>query len=139
MNYDYPNNSEDYIHRIGRTGRAGQHGTAITLFTTDSKFFCFAPLALIYTQTLITCKQTRSRLVILSMSSRRPSSRLILAWLRWFAMVVAAVVAATVVTVAVAAAEVGIVDTKEHRAGSGADRGLSANNSNNLPLGNRRW
>jgi ATP-dependent RNA helicase DDX5/DBP2 len=37
LNYDYPNNSEDYIHRIGRTGRAGQTGTAITLFTTDSK------------------------------------------------------------------------------------------------------
>jgi hypothetical protein len=37
FNYDYPNNSEDYIHRIGRTGRAGTFGTAITLFTTDSK------------------------------------------------------------------------------------------------------
>lgn len=37
MNYDYPNNSEDYIHRIGRTGRAGAKGTAITFFTTDSK------------------------------------------------------------------------------------------------------
>lgn len=37
LNYDYPNNSEDYIHRIGRTGRAGQNGTAITFFTTDSK------------------------------------------------------------------------------------------------------
>ena len=37
INYDYPNNSEDYIHRIGRTGRAGATGTAITLFTTDSK------------------------------------------------------------------------------------------------------
>ncbi|KAL5084068.1 ATP-dependent RNA helicase dbp2 [Trichoderma cf. simile WF8] len=37
LNYDYPNNSEDYIHRIGRTGRAGQHGTAITLFTTDNQ------------------------------------------------------------------------------------------------------
>ena len=37
FNYDYPNNSEDYIHRIGRTGRAGANGTAITLFTTDSK------------------------------------------------------------------------------------------------------
>ncbi|CRK12433.1 hypothetical protein BN1723_017292, partial [Verticillium longisporum] len=36
INYDYPNNSEDYIHRIGRTGRAGATGTAITLFTTDS-------------------------------------------------------------------------------------------------------
>lgn len=39
LNYDYPNNSEDYIHRIGRTGRAGANGTAITFFTTDSMFF----------------------------------------------------------------------------------------------------
>lgn len=38
LNYDYPNNSEDYIHRIGRTGRAGANGTAITLFTTDSEY-----------------------------------------------------------------------------------------------------
>ena len=37
LNYDYPNNSEDYVHRIGRTGRAGSKGTAITLFTTDSE------------------------------------------------------------------------------------------------------
>lgn len=37
FNYDYPNNSEDYVHRIGRTGRAGQTGTAITLFTAESK------------------------------------------------------------------------------------------------------
>ena len=37
LNYDYPNNSEDYVHRIGRTGRAGARGTAITLFTTDSE------------------------------------------------------------------------------------------------------
>ncbi|KAK2072322.1 hypothetical protein P8C59_006681 [Phyllachora maydis] len=36
LNYDYPNNSEDYIHRIGRTGRAGANGTAITFFTTDN-------------------------------------------------------------------------------------------------------
>lgn len=41
LNYDYPNNSEDYVHRIGRTGRAGAKGTAITFFTTESKFrFC---------------------------------------------------------------------------------------------------
>jgi ATP-dependent RNA helicase DDX5/DBP2 len=36
INYDYPNNNEDYVHRIGRTGRAGSKGTAITLFTTDN-------------------------------------------------------------------------------------------------------
>lgn len=38
LNYDYPNNSEDYVHRIGRTGRAGAKGTAITFFTTESEF-----------------------------------------------------------------------------------------------------
>lgn len=42
LNYDYPNNSEDYVHRIGRTARAGRKGTAITLFTTDSKL-AFGP------------------------------------------------------------------------------------------------
>lgn len=33
INYDFPNGVEDYIHRIGRTGRAGAKGTALTLFT----------------------------------------------------------------------------------------------------------
>lgn len=33
INYDYPNNSEDYIHRIGRTGRRDRTGTAYTLFS----------------------------------------------------------------------------------------------------------
>ena len=33
INYDYPSNSEDYIHRIGRTGRKGNTGTSYTLFT----------------------------------------------------------------------------------------------------------
>lgn len=30
VNYDVPRNPEDYVHRIGRTGRAGAHGTAVT-------------------------------------------------------------------------------------------------------------
>jgi len=33
VNYDFPNNVEDYVHRIGRTGRAGAKGAAITYFT----------------------------------------------------------------------------------------------------------
>lgn len=33
INFDYPNCSEDYVHRIGRTGRASNIGTAYTLFT----------------------------------------------------------------------------------------------------------
>lgn len=36
VNYDFPNNCEDYIHRIGRTGRAGAKGTSFTYFTTDN-------------------------------------------------------------------------------------------------------
>ncbi|KAK6630848.1 hypothetical protein RUM44_003018 [Polyplax serrata] len=33
INFDYPNNSEDYVHRIGRTGRSNNTGTAYTFFT----------------------------------------------------------------------------------------------------------
>ncbi|HEY0005618.1 MAG TPA: DEAD/DEAH box helicase [Pyrinomonadaceae bacterium] len=33
INYDVPNAPEDYVHRIGRTGRAGNRGRAITLVT----------------------------------------------------------------------------------------------------------
>lgn len=33
INYDMPGNIEDYVHRIGRTGRAGTTGTAVSLFT----------------------------------------------------------------------------------------------------------
>lgn len=35
INYDYPHDPVSYIHRIGRTGRAGKYGRAITLFTND--------------------------------------------------------------------------------------------------------
>jgi ATP-dependent RNA helicase DeaD len=33
INYDLPNNTEIYVHRIGRTGRVGRTGRAITLVT----------------------------------------------------------------------------------------------------------
>jgi ATP-dependent RNA helicase RhlE len=33
INYDVPSAPEDYVHRIGRTGRAGNRGRAITLVT----------------------------------------------------------------------------------------------------------
>uniref|UniRef100_A0A3B4A5S6 RNA helicase n=1 Tax=Periophthalmus magnuspinnatus TaxID=409849 RepID=A0A3B4A5S6_9GOBI len=36
INFDYPNNSEDYIHRIGRTGRSEKTGTAYTFFTPNN-------------------------------------------------------------------------------------------------------
>uniref|UniRef100_A0A6Q2YWC4 RNA helicase n=1 Tax=Esox lucius TaxID=8010 RepID=A0A6Q2YWC4_ESOLU len=36
INYDYPNSSEDYIHRIGRTARSQKTGTAYTFFTPNN-------------------------------------------------------------------------------------------------------
>ena len=35
LNLDVPHEAEDYIHRIGRTGRAGERGWALTLCTED--------------------------------------------------------------------------------------------------------
>ncbi|PIG29838.1 superfamily II DNA/RNA helicase [Janthinobacterium sp. 35] len=37
VNYDLPRSAVDYTHRIGRTGRAGESGTAISFVTADSE------------------------------------------------------------------------------------------------------
>ena len=37
LNFDLPNVAETYVHRIGRTGRAGNMGTAYTLCSADEK------------------------------------------------------------------------------------------------------
>ena len=39
FNFDVPIHPEDYVHRIGRTGRAGQIGHAFTLATPDDRLF----------------------------------------------------------------------------------------------------
>ncbi|CAN1551025.1 SrmB Superfamily II DNA and RNA helicases [Burkholderiaceae bacterium] len=39
VNYEIPNISEDYVHRIGRTGRAGASGEAISLVSLDEEGF----------------------------------------------------------------------------------------------------
>ncbi len=39
VNYELPNVSEDYVHRIGRTGRAGREGEAISLVCVDEHEF----------------------------------------------------------------------------------------------------
>jgi superfamily II DNA/RNA helicase len=36
INIDYPLQTEDYIHRIGRTARTGNTGTAFTFITNDN-------------------------------------------------------------------------------------------------------
>ena len=39
INFDLPSHAEDYVHRIGRTGRAGREGTAISIGTpADEKY-----------------------------------------------------------------------------------------------------
>jgi len=39
VNYEIPNVSEDYVHRIGRTGRAGANGEAVSLVCLDEEGF----------------------------------------------------------------------------------------------------
>jgi len=37
VNYDLPRSAEDYVHRIGRTGRAGESGLAISFVSADTE------------------------------------------------------------------------------------------------------
>jgi len=39
VNFELPNVSEDYVHRIGRTGRAGASGLAVSLVSADETVF----------------------------------------------------------------------------------------------------
>jgi ATP-dependent RNA helicase DeaD len=52
-NYDIPEDAESYIHRIGRTGRAGLTGMAITLYTSNDR----ATLDMIESELNITIKK----------------------------------------------------------------------------------
>jgi ATP-dependent RNA helicase DDX5/DBP2 len=74
LNYDYPNNSEDYVHRIGRTGRAGRNGTAITFFTTESKHSPLILKSMSLTKT--DAKQARDLLAVLTESKQNIDPRL---------------------------------------------------------------
>lgn len=76
INYDLPYNAEDYVHRIGRTGRAGASGEAIALFTPDEERY------LLDIEKLIKAKIPRGELSLprsaggrSSGSSSRPSDR----------------------------------------------------------------
>ena len=39
INYGVPRDAEDYIHRVGRTARAGKEGRAVTLVNEDDQFY----------------------------------------------------------------------------------------------------
>lgn len=78
LNYDYPNNSEDYVHRIGRTGRAGAKGTAITFFTTESTLFSPFPSSYVDTNQIVfpDAKQARDLVTILTEAKQQIEPRL---------------------------------------------------------------
>jgi ATP-independent RNA helicase DbpA len=38
INYDLPGDSQDYIHRVGRTGRAGKRGLAFSMFVSAEQY-----------------------------------------------------------------------------------------------------
>lgn len=47
IQYDLPSNIDDYVHRIGRTGRAGKQGTAISFFNDKNRNVVDALIALL--------------------------------------------------------------------------------------------
>ncbi|WP_323011663.1 DEAD/DEAH box helicase [Castellaniella sp.] len=66
INYDLPRNPEDYVHRIGRTGRAGAEGEAIALFTPDEERY------LLDIEKFIKTKIPRGELDLPRVSRRHP-------------------------------------------------------------------
>lgn len=42
INFDMPYKAEDYVHRIGRTGRAGKEGFAVSLMSRDEEYLLHA-------------------------------------------------------------------------------------------------
>ena len=52
VNFDLPKVSEDYVHRIGRTGRAGSEGEAVSLVSADEVNF-LAAIETLICQTLV--------------------------------------------------------------------------------------
>jgi ATP-dependent RNA helicase RhlE len=50
INFDVPNISETYVHRIGRTGRAGQNGSAFSFCSADEKDYIISIQKLINKQ-----------------------------------------------------------------------------------------
>jgi ATP-dependent RNA helicase RhlB len=76
INYDFPYEPEDYVHRIGRTGRAGLTGTAISFACEDESFII--PEIETYIGESLTCRQPDEHLLAdlpRPTGARRPQSR----------------------------------------------------------------
>jgi ATP-dependent RNA helicase DDX3X len=52
VNYDLPDDIDEYVHRIGRTGRVGNRGLATSFFNSNSETLAPYPLSLIDIVTL---------------------------------------------------------------------------------------
>lgn len=61
INYDFPYEPEDYVHRIGRTGRAGLNGIAISFACEDESFII--PDIEAYIGEPLTCRQPDEHLL----------------------------------------------------------------------------
>jgi len=66
-NYDLPNDVESYVHRIGRTGRAGKEGVAISFFTPNEDIF--------FTRILKTTKASIELINLSNKSMNRPQKK----------------------------------------------------------------
>ncbi|GIY06648.1 probable ATP-dependent RNA helicase DDX23 [Caerostris extrusa] len=55
INYDMAKSIEDYTHRIGRTGRAGKHGIAVTLVTKEDSHLFYDLKQLVMSSPISTC------------------------------------------------------------------------------------
>ena len=55
INYDMAKNIQDYTHRIGRTGRAGKEGIAVSFLTKDDSGIYYDLKQLLITSPVSTC------------------------------------------------------------------------------------
>ncbi len=74
INYDLPHSAEDYVHRIGRTGRAGAKGEAISFFAPAEEKFLLDIEKLIKTTVPRATLQIPGELMARASSSREGSS-----------------------------------------------------------------
>jgi len=73
INYDFPYEPEDYVHRIGRTGRAGAEGTAISFACEEESFII--PDIEAYIGMQLNCVQPEEELLARPPRAARPPAR----------------------------------------------------------------
>ncbi len=70
INYDFPYEAEDYVHRIGRTGRAGAEGTAVSFACEDESFII--PEIEAFIKDELKCVQPEESLLVKAPKASRP-------------------------------------------------------------------